>query len=710
VLEGGANIPLGVFTVAAPSARGGKTIKGQALKKIIGCGVISILLMVLFLTNALYRFENMAQDRLYQDFGIIHPDIFVFGIDEETLIEFGPLQFWARQRVAEAIKILNSAPGWEPAVIAVDILYSGVSGVGEADEALVRAAEESGNVVFGAAVSRDFRGEVRTFERPFDALRQVSSYGLINGLIDLDGIVRRMEFGLKIEGEAVPTFAEAIYKMYTGAPVEIPENISSPMHLTFTGRPGDFYGTIGMGTSFKDIFAEDFDPRFFAGSIVLIGPFAHGLMDTFFTPTDLSQPMHGVEIHANKVQMLLDGNFKGHAPEWANLAIMLLVLIGFSFAFMLLDIRISFAALVVFAAGYVFLNRWIFDNGTIITLIYPIISIAALFVFSLVFRYIADKIAHITAIAEMNAKHFAEVKELFNSFVRVMTAAIDERTPYNANHTVTVAEYTKQFVRYLRNKFLSESPYHMDENREEELIMAAYLHDVGKIVTPIEIMDKASRLGDRLPNITQRFEIKKLYEKTMHLSGKLSKDEYNAQIEHIQDTQAFVEWADTAEFLTDEDLRRVKGLKQITYADHDGKDAHVFEENDIIALSTRKGTLTPAERGIMENHANVTERLLGNMKFSKALENVPNWAKSHHEFIDGTGYPRQLTEDQIPIEVRILTMVDIYDALTASDRPYKKAVSHEVAMGVLKSMARDGKLDGELVQLFADSGIGKMAT
>ena len=668
--------------------------------------MVSLLLLLLFFTGVMDRFENMAQDRLYQDFGIVHPDIFVFGIDEETLIEFGPLQFWTRQRMADAISILNSVSGWEPAVIAVDMLYSGLSDIPGADEALVRAAEEGGNVVFGASVSLDFRGEVRTFERPFDALEQVSSYGLINGIIDPDGIVRRAEFGVEVFGNAVPTFAEAIYKMYTGMELEVPAGISSPMHLTFTGMPGDFYGAMGMGTSFKDIFDESFDPRFFAGAIVLIGPFAHGLMDSFFTSADLGQPMHGVEIHANIVQMFLDGLFKGFAPGWVNGALMVLVLAGFSFLFMLADIRISTAALFLFAVGYVFINRWIFDAGWIITLIYPIISVAVLFVFSLVFRYIADKIAHITAIAQMNARHFAEVKELFNSFVRVMTAAIDERTPYNANHTVNVAEYTRQFVRYLRSKFQHESPYHMDENREEQLIMAAYLHDVGKIVTPLEIMDKASRLGERLPVIMQRFEIKKLYDKVMFLSGSMEKDEYDRQAGHIADTQAFVERVDTAGFLPDEDIERVKTLAQISYVDNDGNDACVFDESDIVSLSTRKGTLTEAERGIMENHASVTERLLGNMKFNKELEHVPSWAKSHHEFIDGSGYPYKLTDSQIPVEVRILTMMDIYDALTASDRPYKKAVPHDRAIKILLSMVDEGKLDGEIVQLFADSGIG----
>jgi len=153
-------------------------------------------------------------------------------------------------------------------------------------------------------------------------------------------------------------------------------------------------------------------------------------------------------------------------------------------------------------------------------------------------------------------------------------------------------------------------------------------------------------------------------------------------------------------------LERVKTLGEITYADDNGDIIPVFDESDIVSLSTRKGTLTDEERGIMEEHASVTERLLGNMKFSEALADVPVWAKSHHEFIDGTGYPHKIAGEQLPVEVRILTMLDIYDALTARDRPYKKAAPHDVAIKILRSMVEEGKLDGELVELFVESGIG----
>ena len=379
--------------------------KKKTLQKLIGCLIITALMITLFLTEAAGRLENMTQDILYRDFGIVDPDIFVFGIDEETLIEFGPAQFWSRQRMADAISILNSEPGWEPAVIAVDVLYSGYSNDPGADEALVAAAEEVGNVVFGAMILRNYRGDIVTFEKPFPSLERVSSYGILNTIVDLDNIVRRTGFGIDVFGNIEPTFAEAIYSMYMGEDFELPPNVSNPLHLTFTGGVGDFYGAVGLGTSFKDIFDPDFDPSFYADAIVLIGPYASGLMDSYFTAADHVNQMHGVEIHANIVQMMLDESFKSFAPLWINLSVLILALMLFSFVFMYVDTRISLAVLVIFAVGYVFLNRQLFVGGTIITLIYPPVSAVVLYAFSVAYNYLTER-------AEKK-----KIKDMFSKYV-----------------------------------------------------------------------------------------------------------------------------------------------------------------------------------------------------------------------------------------------------------------------------------------------------
>ncbi|MCL2189208.1 MAG: CHASE2 domain-containing protein [Defluviitaleaceae bacterium] len=668
-------------------------------KKYLVSAAVSAALLLLFLLNPLWRWELQLQDSLYRRPGFPHPNIFVFGIDEETLIEFGPMQFWPRQKMADAINILNSEEGWEPAVIAVDVLYSGYSNDAASDAALVDAALSGGNVVFGSAFSLDPWGEIRTLERPFDSLAAVSRYGTLNTVIDRDGVVRRTDLG--------GTFAEVIYEKYWGVPVEIPPRYGNLLRIHFAGEPGDFFGAMGLGLSFKDIFAEDFEPAFFADAIILIGAFAHGLLDAYFTPVDPQVQMHGVEIHANIVQMLLEGNFTRYAPLWVNAAIMLVMFALLSFVFMRLDMRAATAVLIFFSLFYVWFNRFVYDNGLILTLVYPVVSAVILYVFSLVYRYISDKIAHITEMARMHEKHVAEMKELFDSFVHVMTTAIDERTPYNAHHTIRVAECIQQFITYLRGIYPQGSPYHFDANREEQLIMAALLHDVGKITTPLEVMDKETRLSSRLPAILQRFEIKTQYEKVRLLSGEIDADEYDRQIEYLHETRVFIERVNRAGFLTDEDLSLIDALKEICFKNAAGEVTPVFDESDLENLRIRRGTLTADERQTMNNHVRVTERLLSKMHFSQRYENVTAWAKSHHEFMDGTGYPEQRTADQIPLEVRILTIFDIYDSLTAIDRPYKKATPHDKAIEILHSMAEEGKLDGELVRLFAESEMGQ---
>ena len=374
-------------------------------KEALGCAAVSLIMLALFLANALGYFESQAQDRLYRDFGLIHPDIYVFGIDVETLTEFGPLQYWPRSRMAEAITILNSDPDWKPAVIAVDMLYAGPSDDPAADEALVQAAADGGNVVFGAMISLDSYGRVKSFEKSFDALDRVSSYGVLNTIIDDDGVVRKAEIELEVFGSAEPTFPEAIYTMYTGADVEIPDNISSPMHLAFSGGVGDYYGAMGLGTSFKDIFDPDFDPSFYADAIILIGPYASGLTDSYFTAVDYSNQMHGVEIHANIVQMLLDGNFKGYAPYWADLAALVLTLVLLSLVFLYFGDQISLACALVFVAGYILLNRLMFASGHILTLIYPPVSAVVLFAYSVVYNYITER-------AEKK-----KIKDMFSKYV-----------------------------------------------------------------------------------------------------------------------------------------------------------------------------------------------------------------------------------------------------------------------------------------------------
>ena len=316
---------------------------------------------------------------------------------------------------------------------------------------------------------------------------------------------------------------------------------------------------------------------------------------------------------------------------------------------------------------------------------------------------VVPALVNIAANALANLLRLKEIQMLFQSFVLSMAAAIDERSKYNSNHTKKVTDLCRAFAMHLNSRFPEDHPYHFDEVHLEELTMAAMLHDIGKIVTPLSVMDKTDRLGERSAIIYSRFEIKKLQIENDMLKGLISKDEYNIELEQLKAASELVEAASITDLISDEMALDIQHLKSFTYRDSSGKIAPLFDPIDIEALSIRKGTLTPKEREIMQEHAAATSRILDNIAFRKYYKNVHTWAVSHHEFMDGSGYPRGLKGASLTPEICIITIMDIFEALTANDRPYKKAMPVEKAFDILSEMAAMGKLNMELVELFKES-------
>ncbi len=303
------------------------------------------------------------------------------------------------------------------------------------------------------------------------------------------------------------------------------------------------------------------------------------------------------------------------------------------------------------------------------------------------------------AIALTNVNYLKEISELFDSFVKVMSTAIDERSPYNANHTRNMVNYAGRFIDWLNER----GEWRFDEAKRREFLMSVWLHDVGKLVIPLEIMDKSSRLGSRLEHMLARFENITLLNRIALLEGKITRDEYDNALRDVSKAANLVEKVNRAGFMSDEDLAEVDELSQMTYRDRHGKFKPFITEDEHQALRIRKGTLTKDERNIIEGHAPMAAKMLSQIKFSRDYANVPLWAAAHHEFLNGGGYPQKLTELDIPKEVRLLTILDIFDALTARDRPYKPAMPLEKALSILDSMAEDGQIDGGILKLFVES-------
>ncbi len=306
------------------------------------------------------------------------------------------------------------------------------------------------------------------------------------------------------------------------------------------------------------------------------------------------------------------------------------------------------------------------------------------------------------AMAVTNSLYLQDITELFQSFVKVMISAIDELTPYNVNHTRRVAEYCEVFAKFLNQEYRRGNfEEHFSQNRREQLVMAAWMHDIGKVVTPLEVMNKDTRLGKSEAEVFARFDMALATLRIRVLEGKIGPEEYEQNCQEVQEARAFVQHLNGAGYLPEEDLAKLAGLRALHYLTLEGEEKPLLSPQDLQNLSIRTGTLTSEERQVMQNHVRMTSKLLENIKFSKDLRDVPKFAGMHHEFINGTGYPMHLKGGQVPLEARILSIVDIYEALTSSDRPYKKALNQEKALEILKEMAGDGKLDGQLVDLFA---------
>lgn len=319
---------------------------------------------------------------------------------------------------------------------------------------------------------------------------------------------------------------------------------------------------------------------------------------------------------------------------------------------------------------------------------------------------VLESLASQAAITIQNVYYIQQIKELFYSFVHVMSSAVDERTPYNGSHTRHMAVYGSRFLDYLNRQAENQKkePVFSPE-KKEELLMSVWLHDIGKLVTPLEVMNKMHRLlPDQYQNFQHRMEIIRLNGKIERLKGVISEDDEQALYAQIEQVKNFVEQLNKAGFLSDEQKQELDLLARRTYLDEQGEQKPWLLPEEYRMLSIPRGTLSEEERKIMEEHVVITDKLLAQIQFSDEFSHVREWASSHHELLNGTGYPKKLSKDAIPTEVRIITILDIFDALVADDRPYKPGMPVEKALSILTAMAqKEGKLDPELTRQFIES-------
>lgn len=314
------------------------------------------------------------------------------------------------------------------------------------------------------------------------------------------------------------------------------------------------------------------------------------------------------------------------------------------------------------------------------------------------FEIIIRSLGSLTAIELANIQYVQEIKKQLHSFVEAMATAIDERTPYNGSHTRKVAEYALMLAEKINEKnALGEIEETFDEDRMERLELAALLHDIGKMIVPRSVMNRATRLDNDMAALEDRFELLRCYYEIDFLKGNITEEMCRKQQTYLQDALEFIHRIDSAGFLPDEDYQRVQELAEQYYENTNGEKLYYITERERECLSVRKGTLTNGDRQIMESHVTMTAKILSKVYFNKNYKDVPRWAAEHHEFLNGSGYPNHLSAEQLDIETRILTVADIYDALTSCDRPYKQPIPKAKACAILHSMVKEGKLEAYLV-------------
>ncbi len=319
-----------------------------------------------------------------------------------------------------------------------------------------------------------------------------------------------------------------------------------------------------------------------------------------------------------------------------------------------------------------------------------------------------------------------DVNRLFEGFVQASVKTIEQRDPSTSGHSFRVAGTTVALLEALpasglaRFRALELAPEHLREVR-----YAALLHDFGKIGVRENILLKACKLtDDRLELIRYRVELQKerLRRRTVErevemlhhpqdgfeVARRRLQRELEAELSLLDQYYDFICLANRPSPLDDGDFDHLRKLRDYAFLELDGTRNGLITDNDLTALSVRRGSLTPEERREIESHVTHTRDFLAVLPWPPELARVPEIAGAHHEKLDGSGYPNGLVGEQIPLASRVMTICDIYDALTAMDRPYKSAMSVDRALDVLAEEARRGLVDGDILGVFVDSKVWQL--
>jgi HD-GYP domain-containing protein (c-di-GMP phosphodiesterase class II) len=329
-----------------------------------------------------------------------------------------------------------------------------------------------------------------------------------------------------------------------------------------------------------------------------------------------------------------------------------------------------------------------------------------------------EALASQAAIALTNQQLIYLLENLFESFVKIINIGIDEKSPHTGNHCAHVPELTMMLAQAVHETEACPcAGFKMTERDRKELWLAGLLHDCGKITTPVHVVEKSTKLEtifDRIHLVDTRFEVLKRDAEIRALKEKCAAStqanpaslvmidqRLQQELAQLDHDRAFLRKANIGgEFMKPEDQQRVSTIADYKWTGPDGVERKFLSEDEVKNLSLRAGTLTEEERQIINNHISVTIRMLESLPWPKHLSNVPEYAGGHHERMDGKGYPKGLKRDEMSLQARMMAIADIFEALTAKDRPYKVGKTLSESLQILGGFKERQHIDPDLFDVF----------
>lgn len=406
------------------------------LKFLAAALAASGVLTLLAWSGILDKADLALSDALYQSRTSLDGEIVIVGIDQRAINEIGPYNSWGREVMAEILEKLNKSEQCRPAVIGIDVVYDGETN-GEADRFLAEAAGRFGNVVtaclaeYGVVAVQREDGEydldhftVTAIGTPYSALKDVTTMGHINAMLDgQDGILRHHLLSIRLQdGTEIPSMALAAARKYQefcqGDEIKMPPvSRTGFWYLPFFGRPGDF-----ENFSAADVLSGEVTAEHFAGKIVLIGPYAAALQDSYLSAADHAEPMYGVEFHANAVKALLVGDYKKEAGRTVQLVLLFAVLATAAAGFWKRPVWIATTLWAVLCGGYLLLCKEMYSQGWVLRVLWIPAGITVLYVVCLALNYIRAAMER-RQVTNTFKKYVAP--EIVNEILRRGTDALD---------------------------------------------------------------------------------------------------------------------------------------------------------------------------------------------------------------------------------------------------------------------------------------------